>query len=543
MRAAARREAELHSSSQAQPAEDSQTKTVATSRPQRRNGNASPAKVRAELNLEKWPAIWQPSKSKNQKALRVFEREVVSADGSKVVSRVEVGYTHLGTLTTEDQRMYYALIHLWEDSGKPSDRPVFFSDRLLARVLKKSWGTNVRDSIVKSLRKLRTIPIEWINSYYQKTEEGKTVLRERTPFTILSELKIVERETDGAVNAAVGYFKSDDRILHNLLANYTKPLFLETILNLKSDIAQLLYVHVDLMLARKDNYQRRTKDLFQDLGLRNPEYNRQYERYRALRKAVAELQGARISTGILRVAAVEKTLDGLDYKIVFRKMTAPADVRAAVDSNSIGEVVIHHYAKLKEPVTEQADELVKHFHRIVHGVEHHEAQSKERGQALSLLAQHGFERTLFIIRYAADRAKETSFDIQHFGAILSYASRAIADFEQRQKDKAIRGGDSRAAAPQQRVRKFLPIGESRLAALTTEQYQARFQKAKAELMKQVPFLSQHPQRKSSLQEHLIRAHIVRALETESMALVPVNLLSSWLPRPERGGDGPQNLLL
>jgi len=70
--------------------------------------------VRAELNLEKWPAIWQPSKSRNQKALRVFEREVASADGSRMVSRVEVGYTHPGTLTTEDQRMYYALIHLWE---------------------------------------------------------------------------------------------------------------------------------------------------------------------------------------------------------------------------------------------------------------------------------------------------------------------------------------------------------------------------------------------------------------------------------------------
>ena len=70
--------------------------------------------MRAESNLEKWPAIWQPSKSRNQKALRVFEREVASADGSRMVSRAEVGYTHLGTLTTKDQRMYYALIHLWE---------------------------------------------------------------------------------------------------------------------------------------------------------------------------------------------------------------------------------------------------------------------------------------------------------------------------------------------------------------------------------------------------------------------------------------------
>ena len=33
-----------------------------------------------------------------------------TSTAAAVVSRVEVGYTHLGTLTTEDQKMYYALI-------------------------------------------------------------------------------------------------------------------------------------------------------------------------------------------------------------------------------------------------------------------------------------------------------------------------------------------------------------------------------------------------------------------------------------------------
>src|SRR3954463_5275789 len=83
-------------------------------------------KIRSELNIEKWPAIWQPAKSKNKPALRVMEREVTAADGSRVVSRVEVGYTHLGTLSTEEQKMLYVLIKLWEDNSKP-DTQVFFS--------------------------------------------------------------------------------------------------------------------------------------------------------------------------------------------------------------------------------------------------------------------------------------------------------------------------------------------------------------------------------------------------------------------------------
>jgi hypothetical protein len=40
----------------------------------------------------------------------------------------------------------------------------------------------------------------------------------------------------------------------------------------------------------------------------------------------------------LKVATVEKTLDGLDYKIVFRKVAAPADLPEAVDSTSDKEV-------------------------------------------------------------------------------------------------------------------------------------------------------------------------------------------------------------
>src|SRR5207247_7231596 len=83
-------------------------------------------KIRSELNIEKWPAIWQPSKSKNKPSLRTMQRELTGDDGSRIVSRIEVGYTQLGTLTTEEQKLLYVLIKLWEDSGKP-DAQVFFS--------------------------------------------------------------------------------------------------------------------------------------------------------------------------------------------------------------------------------------------------------------------------------------------------------------------------------------------------------------------------------------------------------------------------------
>jgi len=187
-----------------------------------------PEKIRVELNIAKWPAIWQPAKSKNKPQLRVFEREITLDDDTKITARLEVSFNHLGTLTTEEWKMFCALISHWEKTGHPTSE-VFFSDRLLARILQKKWGTNVIESITKSLRKLRTVSLEWVNSYHDKTQEGR-ILRQRQPMTLLGDLKIIERGEDGAVNSAKGYFRFDDRILTNLLANHTKPAFLDEII-------------------------------------------------------------------------------------------------------------------------------------------------------------------------------------------------------------------------------------------------------------------------------------------------------------------------
>src|SRR5438045_7452656 len=94
-------------------------------------------------------------------------------------------------------------------------------------------------------------------------------------------------------------FKFDDHVLANLQLNYTKPVCIEEFFKLKSEIAQLIYSHIDLVLADKTKYERRSRELFDDLGLKNPEYNHMHERKRALDRAVRELRGIRLSTGML----------------------------------------------------------------------------------------------------------------------------------------------------------------------------------------------------------------------------------------------------
>src|SRR5206468_1899450 len=156
------------------------------------------------------------------------------------------------------------------------------------------------------LRKLRTISLEWINSYYDKTQSG-VVLRQRQPFQILGQLKIIERAEDGAVNTAKGYFKFDDHILTNLLANYTKPFLIEEFFKIKSDIGLLLYNYLDLILANKQRYERCTKDLFEDLGLKNADYQFMHKRKRAIEAPLQELVGLLLSSGVITKASIEKT--------------------------------------------------------------------------------------------------------------------------------------------------------------------------------------------------------------------------------------------
>jgi hypothetical protein len=115
-------------------------------------------RISAERNIEKWPAIWQTASASahiDKPEVRYLEREIQLADGRRVKSKVKVGFTDDGVLTTEDQRTYYALIKQWQES-EHADGQIAFSIRKLARLLRrKGWGSNVIDSITHSLRKLR----------------------------------------------------------------------------------------------------------------------------------------------------------------------------------------------------------------------------------------------------------------------------------------------------------------------------------------------------------------------------------------------------
>ena len=56
--------------------------------------------------------------------------------------------------------------------------------------------------------------------------------------------------------------------------------------------------------------------------------------------------------------------------------------------------------------------------------------------------------------------------------------------------------------------------------LTAEQYPARYESSKAELLAKNPFLADHGQHGSKLQEQIVRGRVIRELGTEVTDLVP-----------------------
>jgi hypothetical protein len=77
--------------------------------------------VRSDLNIEKW-TIWHPKNSRQeQEDVLTFTRETTTPDGKRLSVKVEVhSVRKFGNLTTEDQRVFYALLAYWNEKGQPS---------------------------------------------------------------------------------------------------------------------------------------------------------------------------------------------------------------------------------------------------------------------------------------------------------------------------------------------------------------------------------------------------------------------------------------
>jgi hypothetical protein len=402
-------------------------------------------KIRAELNLEQW-SIWLPAKSKSEPKPRVLTREITLENGDKITAKVEVSLTARGNLTTEDQRTYYALIKYHEENARPDDT-TYFSLRKLSKILGKSWGSRASETITDSLARLYGTSFLWTHSYRDATT-GKTS-ESLEGFRILEKLKVVRTKQDGHTTRAEGYFKFNDEIITNLKNHHTKPVLLDVVLSFRSEVAQILYTQLDRILSRDiTNYERRTKELFEDLGLDGKAYVHASKRKQILVPAIAELENAPLSNGFsIASVKLEKTADGKDYKLVAKRGRAKAKFAPVEPRSSEGQENLHskenrpleRRTEAKTEPTEaepKGSELIAYFQQVFFGAEKPTAKpaQKHRDLADAIISQHGEPVSRYIVEFAKTEAEKTNFQIATFGAIANYVDRAVASYTQHQAE-------------------------------------------------------------------------------------------------------------
>ena len=386
--------------------------------------------VYTELNLEKW-SIWEPLSSRRSPRARIIERQRVLEDGSRITAKVEIGFTQYGNLSTRDQKIYYVLFKLWDEAGRP-ETEVSFSLQKIARFLGEEWGSKECRSITRALLQLRGVLFVWENSYFDKNS-GEHIERLDT-FNILSELTIARRSRKLHATNEQCAFQFHREILKNLQANHTTPLFLATVLSFKSEIAQILYPRLDLLLADKKQYERRTKELFEELGLEGESYRHRSARKRVLERALEELRGAPLTTGCIVAATVEPTRDNDDFKIVIQKGPRRKVLKAFPPPPVIAdEKEPNQPSRSNDPVAIETSLatsealVVRYFHQKFHGAApKSDLNPKELASAARLIEAHGLSKTKALIDYAQAEAPKTNYTPASLNGILQYEGRFVA---------------------------------------------------------------------------------------------------------------------
>ncbi len=165
--------------------------------------------VPRELNLD-FGQLFYPKEKRKIFEIRCFRR---ITDDQQVSVIVKPDAT-LGTLTTFDERVFYALVEIWQEQDKAD--VCLFSEREIARRIRVQWGGDTAKAIRDSLTRLCGVLIEWKGSFYDSTKNKLVDIH--NPFSILSHLEIVSTKTQHFRDRRAE-FSFNARVIKNLNSN------------------------------------------------------------------------------------------------------------------------------------------------------------------------------------------------------------------------------------------------------------------------------------------------------------------------------------
>jgi hypothetical protein len=317
-----------------------QTTNESTDTPEQGNGNHelsqvqedlpldlydSPEVVRGEVNLKRFGNVIFPHyRTKDLDKARSFSFPHVLADGKvstqKITIQPAVGEK---AYTTYTQRVYYALVLLWYERGRP-DGSLIFSLRDLARKMHLSWSGTVAHRLLRELVCLKKTNISWVLAF-EITDGTRETFRY---FNILSDLvyETIDERQAGQQFETTCRLVFQERILSNILSNKVAPVNFTALLSMHSSIAEMFYIRIDSILAARDFCHWTSLKLLEELNLADvAEYLRNPSKRKGLLQKIArEVNLKPLSSGELILVSVEQTADGKDWKILCTK-TRPSE--------------------------------------------------------------------------------------------------------------------------------------------------------------------------------------------------------------------------
>ena len=388
------------------------------SRPSKKNLSSPDVPVRAERSLLELPLFMVDREARFE--LRVIEQEKQTSEGP-LTSRIEIGFNQFGTLIPRDRLVYLALTAIWQEQGKPVNFVV--SLRRIAKLLNMGWGKKQILALKESLHRLKGVNLIFINSLFDASKD-KTVEKE-TSFTFLDKLEIFSISENGKTNKADCVVAFNHVIDSNLRLGHVRPVMLPTLTNLRSDLAQSLYLLLDAQTCNPNKkYSISSKKLLAELGLTSSRYSFLSRRKEILEKAIHELDGIAVLGGTLKVS-LEPTRDGTDLKL-----TAERIVVTSPDSE------MEMAAVLIEPPSPRLKDLMDPtvfigliFDRF--GIKR-KPKVKELEFARNVVSQYGIDLDVarHIVEFAFRDASRTKFLLRDARGLIQYIEPALESYEE-----------------------------------------------------------------------------------------------------------------
>ncbi len=377
--------------------------------------------VRAERGLLELPLFMLDREPKFE--LRVIEQEKQTSEGT-LTSRVEIGFNQFGTLIPRDRLIYLALTAIWQEQGKPVSFVV--SLRRIAKLLNMGWGKKQILAIKESLHRLKGINLIFINSLFDASKD-KTVEKE-TNFTFLDKLEIFSISENGKTNKADCVVAFNHVIDSNLRLGHVRPVMLPTLTNLRSDLAQSLYLLLDAQTCNPNKkYSISSKKLLAELGLTSSRYSFLSRRKEILEKAISELDGIGVLGGTLKVS-LEPTRDGTDLKLTAERIV----VTSSESSASEKEMAVVLIEPTSPPFKDMMDPTVfigLIFDRF--GIKR-KPKVKELEFAHNVVSQYGLDLDVarHIVEFAFRDASRTKFLLRDARGLTQYIEPALESYEE-----------------------------------------------------------------------------------------------------------------